>query len=280
MFKEAIEEFGELLTKHCRDERIRTSDKVLLKLDDSTAVYADRLRAAAAAAGGLLPADTVIPECVDGLVSELLYAMDEPLLHVWFTTSWGETVDVSVVGWGEPVGYYGVDDGWRGWYSKERMVDIEDWANRTPLEGTEKLPPEPPPVMEELSPRRRAIEELGELLVRHVRDVAIQSCDLQLLPHSQTPMAKRWRRAAAAFDGKVPPEVLIPDCVDEALFAFLRAIDQGLLRLSFTAESGETVDLVKEGRGELAARYISSGGWRAKYSKERFADDFAEVSSR
>ena len=116
-------------------------------------------------------------------------------------------------------------------------------------------------------------------VVRHVRDVAIQSCDMQLLPHSQTPVAKRWRRAAIPFDGKVPPHVLIPDCVDEAIFAFLRAIDQGLLRLSFTTESGETVDLTKDGRGELAARYMSNGGWRAKYSKERFFDDSTDCSS-
>jgi hypothetical protein len=66
--------------------------------------------------------------------------------------------------------------------------------------------------------------------------------------------------------------MLIPDCVDETLLAFLRAIDQGLLPLSFTAASGETVDLAKEGGGELAGRY---GGWRARYSKERFFDDLA-----
>ena len=116
--------------------------------------------------------------------------------------------------------------------------------------------------------------------MRHVRDVAIQSCDMQLLPHSQTPVAKRWRRAAIPFDGKVPPQVLIPDCVDEAIFAFLRAIDQGLLRLSFTTESGETVDLVTDGRGELAAQYMASDGWRAKYSEKRVNHDFADPSSR
>lgn len=276
MYNQAIEEFGELLVRHVRDDTIRTCD---ITASRGVGPEAERWRAAAAAAGGHIPAEMLIPDCVDSAVGHVLYAMDEPLLHVWFTTTWRETVDMSVVGWGEPVGYYGVDDGWRGWYSKERMADIEDWANRTPLEGTERLPPEPPPVMEELSPRRRAIEELGQLLVRHVRDVAIQSCDLQLLPHSDTPVAKRWRRAAVPFDGKVPPQVLIPDCVDETIFAFLRAIDQGLLRLSFTTESGETVDLVKEGRGELGARYMASGGWRAKYSKERFVDDFADLSS-
>jgi len=106
---------------------------------------------------------------------------------------------------------------------------------------------------------------------RHVRDVAIQSCDLQLLPHSETPMAKRWRKAAIPFNGKVPPEVLIPDCVDETIFTFLRAIDKGLLPLSFTAENGETVDLTKD--GNLAGRYIEPGGWRDQFSKERIGKD-------
>jgi hypothetical protein len=114
-----------------------------------------------------------------------------------------------------------------------------------------------------------AIEELGILLVRHVRDVAIQSCDLQLLPHSQTAMAQRWRKAAIPHGGKVPPEILIPDCVDETIFTFLRAIDKGLLPLSFTAENGEMVDLVKDGQGKLADEYIRPGGWRDQFSKER-----------
>jgi hypothetical protein len=129
--------------------------------------------------------------------------------------------------------------------------------------------------MEELSLRRRAIEELGQLLVRHVRDVAIRSCDLQLTPQSDTPVARRWRQAALASGGAVPAHVLIPDCVDEAILAFLRAIDQGLLPLSFTAESGETVDLREAGGGKLAGRYEGPSGWRARYSKERFFDDLA-----
>lgn len=230
----------------------------------------------AAAAGDQIPADIqipagiVIPECVDKTVFYVLHAMDSDIdLHLSYTTKGGETVDWSVVGWGEPIGWYAGTPGWRTWYSKER---IDDRNNLGVKDDTEELAPN----QEELPMPRRAIEELGELLVRHVRDVAIQSCDMQLLPHSNTPMAKRWRCAAIPFHGKVPPRVLIPDCVDEAIFAFLRAIDQGLLRLSFTAENGETVDLVKEGRGELATRYIESGGWRAKYSKERFFDNNRE----
>ncbi len=274
MTKEAIEEFGKRLVQYGRDEGIQGTD--LRGSSRCHSMAADRWRAAAAAAGGQVPAEIVIPECVDITIFELIYAMDDAdLLHLSYTMKSGETVDWSVIGGGEPVGWYIGTGEWRPMYSKERFIDDfadipSDWGVFTPELARN---------LDELPMPRRAVEELGQLLVRHVRDVAIQSCDLQLLPHSQTPVAKRWRRAAIPFNGKVPPQVLIPDCVDEAIFAFLRAIDQGLLRLSFTSESGETVDLAKEGRGELATKYISSNGWRAKYSKERLGENVTDPSS-
>ncbi len=267
MSNEAIEQFGKQLVHHVRDSAMWQCDNVP-KLDGDAAGM-ERLRAAAAAAGGQVPAEIIIPECVDITLYEVLYAMDDAdLLHLSYTTKAGEMVDWSVIGGGEPVGWYIGTGEWRPMYSKERFID--DFADIPSDWGV--FTPELAPNQDEMPMRRRAVEELGELLIRHVRDVAIQSCDMQLLPHSQTPVAKRWRRAAIPFNGKVPPHVLIPDCVDEAIFAFLRAIDQGLLRLSFTTESGETVDLAKDGRGELAARYMSNGGWREKYSKERFGE--------
>jgi hypothetical protein len=41
--------------------------------------------------------------------------------------------------------------------------------------------------------------------------------------------------------------VLVPDIVDSTLFCLLHAIDDGLLKLSFTASNGRTVDLSAEG---------------------------------
>jgi hypothetical protein len=219
----------------------------------------------------------VIPESVDSAVSGILWAIGQELLRLSFTTEHRETVYLPVDGDMEMCGWYGAGDWWRAWYSKERIADAQDWADYAAQvaaeNGTEGIPDDPPPIREELPMPRRAVEEFAELLVRHVRDVAIQSCDLQLLPHSQTPVAKRWRRAAIPFNGQVPPQVLIPDCVDEGIYAFLRAIDQGLLRLSFTSKNDEIVDLVKEGRGTLAERYMANGGWREKYSTERFFDN-------
>jgi hypothetical protein len=60
----------------------------------------------------------------------------------------------------------------------------------------------------------------------------------------------------------------------------LQAIDQGLLRLSFTSANGEIVDLAEEGLGELSGWYMGSGGWRASYSHERFVDDFSDLASQ
>ena len=271
MSLETIENFGKHLVHHARDS-VMWQCWQIPKLDRRGAGM-ERRRAAAAAAGGQVPVEIIIPECVDTTLCQVLYAMDDPdLLHLLYTTNADEVLDWSVIGGGEPIGWYAGTDGWRNWYSKERFIDDfadvpSDWGIATP---------ELAPNLDEMSTPRRAIEELGILFVRHVRDVAIQSCDLQLLPHSETPTAKRWRRAAIPFHGQVPPHVLIPDCVDEAIYAFLRAIDQGLLPLSYVAENGETVDLVKEGRGELAARYMAADGWRAKYSKERIGEDVVE----
>jgi len=267
-----LEEFGRQLVLYGRDEGIQGCD--LRNKPECKSKASERWRAAALSAGGVVPAEMVISDCVDMTVFELLYAMDDDaMLHTLFTTGRGEIIDVPIAGCGEPMGWYAGPREWRWWYSKERIVDADDidLAAIKAENGTQDLPDDPAPNLDDLEMPRRAIEELGILLVRHVRDVAIQSCDLQLLPHSETPMAKRWRKAAIPFNGKVPPEVLIPDCVDETIFTFLRAIDKGLLPLSFTAENGETIDLTKD--GNLAGRYIEPGGWRDQFSKERIGKD-------
>jgi len=217
-----------------------------------------------------------ISDFVDAPIFETLYEIDaQQKIHLLFTTANGETVDLLVEGGGELAGWYTGHPGWKEWYSKERIVDANDidMSDFRAKMGIPDLPDDPAPNLDDLEMPRRAIEELGILLVRHVRDVAIQSCDMQLLPHSQTAMAQRWRKAAIRHGGKVPPEVLIPDCVDETIFTFLRAIDQGLLPLSFTAENGELVDLVKGGEGKLADEYIRPGGWRDQFSKERINNE-------
>lgn len=119
------------------------------------------------------------------------------------------------------------------------------------------------------------IEEFAKLLVREVRDSAIRNCDLMLSPASNAPVARRWREASVpTSSGKE----MIPDCIDDAVFYLLRAIDEGIIRLHFVSSNGRVVDLTTEGLGELAGWYAGSGGWRADYSEERYVDDFADLA--
>ncbi len=120
----------------------------------------------------------------------------------------------------------------------------------------------------------RQIEEFAALLVRSVRDTTIRAGDLQSKPGVSAPVAQRWREAGVVDTATT----VIPDVVDEAVFQLLNAIDQGVLRLSFTSEEGSVIDLSEAGRGELAGWYMSSGGWRSRYSEERVHDDFGHLN--
>ena len=121
------------------------------------------------------------------------------------------------------------------------------------------------------------IEEFARLLVTEVRDRSIASCDMQLRPEINSPVAKRWRKkltdAASCSDFATE---MIPDCVDETLGNLLQAIDSGVLRVSFVASNGNVVDLAEEGMGELAG-WLGGDGWIAKYSQQRFINDFEDL---
>jgi hypothetical protein len=121
------------------------------------------------------------------------------------------------------------------------------------------------------------IEEFGRALVERVRDAAIRSCDRLLDPNAASPVAKRWRESMPTSDAQKLAKALIPDIVDETISNLLLAIDQELFPLSFVASTGRSVDLVVEGLAELSGAYGGSPGWRSKYSKERFIDDFAHL---
>ena len=126
-----------------------------------------------------------------------------------------------------------------------------------------------------------AIEEFGKLLVEKVRDVVIQSCDRELGPHAKSVVAKRWREVMRHATPESFAKEIIPDIVDDTICGLLVAIDQELLQLSFTASTGETVNLVSVARdyGELSGSYGpgTSSGWVAQHSKERFARDLFDL---
>lgn len=117
------------------------------------------------------------------------------------------------------------------------------------------------------------LREFAKRLIQTVRDVAIQNCDACLNPESHSPVAKRWR--AHDQDGTTAAVIhrVIPDCVDEVVFCLLNQMDEGRIKLTYTAHDGSVVDLCKEGRGEMAGWYMGSDGWRHQYARERFADD-------
>src|SRR5262245_40032122 len=105
------------------------------------------------------------------------------------------------------------------------------------------------------------IEEFAKLLVREVRDRSIVSCDSQLQTHSTSPTAKRWKKNLNDAASKALALSMIPDCIDNAIFYLLHAIDTGALRISYTAADGRLVDLSREGMAELAGWFMGSDGW-------------------
>jgi hypothetical protein len=121
------------------------------------------------------------------------------------------------------------------------------------------------------------LEEFARILVQQVRDGAVQTADIILRPDVRIIIAQRWRQAAAGGSLEAIAGVLIPDIVDCAIAELLRAIDQELLQLTFRAANGKTVDLTKDGLGELEGWYMGSEGWRSEYSHQRFVDDFTDL---
>ncbi len=121
------------------------------------------------------------------------------------------------------------------------------------------------------------VEEFASLLIAHVRDRAVAGCDTLLSTGSSDAMALRWREKLQAGRPVDLAHEMIPDCVDDTLFYLLNAIDQGLLKLSFTGSSGKTVSLTEVGESEMSGWYMATKGWREAYSKQRFNDDFGDL---
>ena len=119
------------------------------------------------------------------------------------------------------------------------------------------------------------IEEFARILIQQVRDTAIRSNDCVLRPDVRHAIAERWRKAASSGGLEPIAKVLIPDVVDDTLFYLFRAIDEGFLKISYTASNGQTVNLNSAGGGELSGWIANRGAWIAQYSKERFVDNCA-----
>ena len=114
------------------------------------------------------------------------------------------------------------------------------------------------------------IQEFAKILIENVRDDSIECCDGAFLEEHD--VTKCLQEAAQ----KSPEELakaLIPSVVDYTIFYLLNAIDNSILKVSFTASNGKTVDLTEEGLAELAGWYAGAGGWCEQFSKQRIVDD-------
>jgi hypothetical protein len=93
----------------------------------------------------------------------------------------------------------------------------------------------------------KEVDEFAKLLVQHVRDEAIKSCDMLRNPECDSVDAKRLRANMESGNMDRLLEEVIADCVDDTLFFLLHAVDEGLLKISFKASSGKLVDLFEAG---------------------------------
>lgn len=115
----------------------------------------------------------------------------------------------------------------------------------------------------------------GALLVEHLRDSAISEGNMALAADSTSVLAKRWREVPG-----YGPEMAaaIADIVDDTVMTLLLGLDEGTLKLRWKVESGEVIDLTKDGEG-LRRRYLGPTGWRATYSKEQISEDDGDVAT-
>ncbi len=120
------------------------------------------------------------------------------------------------------------------------------------------------------------IEQFGKILVKHVRDGAIRLTNRRLTNEPRTVLAKRWEKASLENGSKRDfAKFICPDIVDGTIATLLQAVDQGILKISYKAESGNVIDLTEEGLAELQGWYMGSEGWRQQYSSEPVSDDLS-----
>jgi len=121
MLTEDVKEFASLLIMHVRDSAVAACDISLN--DTANGPIAKRWRRFVQKSDLLDLASEMIPDCVDNVLFYLLYAIDEGLLEISFTSSSGKIVKLNLAGESEMAGWYMAENGWRSEYSKERYND-------------------------------------------------------------------------------------------------------------------------------------------------------------
>jgi hypothetical protein len=127
-------------------------------------------------------------------------------------------------------------------------------------------------------PERTELEAFASVLMRLVRDEAIRSCDRLTSSGAETGTeADRWRQLFSTSEARSVAHDLIPEVVDQTLFHFLNAVDNGELCLAWLAADGSAQPLSEIGKGEMAGWLMGSPGWRHAYSSARFDDPFKDL---
>lgn len=121
------------------------------------------------------------------------------------------------------------------------------------------------------------LRSFAELLMRLVRDQAIDTCDALAAGRMGGYTGRRWRKHLGDDERvRQAVTVVIPEIVDEVLFALLNALDQGDLPLAWRGADGSCADLTELGGSELAGDFIGEDGWRDHYSSQRFFDRLSD----
>ena len=120
--------------------------------------------------------------------------------------------------------------------------------------------------------RQITLESFGRVLIREVRDVAVEHCDA-LFGWRGAP-SEHWRAVAQEMSAEDAVRELIPDIVDHTLSDLLSAIDDGRLRISWAPPGSQPEDLTEVGLGELEGCLAdtSQDGWLARFAGQRFHD--------
>ena len=121
MPKPEIEEFAKTLIREVRDRSIADCDMLLRPEGNSPPAKRWRKKLNSGSSRDL--AVTMIPDCVDHTLANLLDAIDSGALRISFVASNGNVIDLTNEGLGELTGWYMGSDGWTGQYSQQRFVD-------------------------------------------------------------------------------------------------------------------------------------------------------------
>ena len=120
------------------------------------------------------------------------------------------------------------------------------------------------------------LRQFAERFVQLVIDRAIAACDRLAAGEVRGALGERWHNVMADADAHHALIALIPDIVDQALFEFLNAVDNGELPLAWRRADRSFVALEELGKGEMGGwLMMGAGGWLEQCSTQRYFDPHA-----